>query len=37
VRTPGRIYLALLYETVPACENTWIDCLDDLRRCRMAI
>jgi hypothetical protein len=36
------IYLAygmmtLLYETVPAFEETWIECLGDLRRYRMAI
>jgi hypothetical protein len=36
------IYLAyqmmtLLYETVPAFEDTWIECLGDLGRYRMAI
>jgi hypothetical protein len=36
------IYLAystmtLLYETVPAFEETWIECLGDLGRYRMAI
>jgi hypothetical protein len=36
------IYLAyqmmtLLYETVPAFEDTWIECLGDLGRSRMAI
>jgi hypothetical protein len=29
--------MALLYETVPAFHNTWIECLGDLRRYRMAI
>ncbi|KAI9813000.1 MAG: hypothetical protein M1832_006437 [Thelocarpon impressellum] len=29
--------LALLYETVPAFEDTWIECLGDLGRYRMAI
>ena len=29
--------MALLYETVPAFENTWIDCLGDLGRYRMAV
>ncbi|KAI1291684.1 hypothetical protein F5Y03DRAFT_403157 [Xylaria venustula] len=29
--------MALLYKTVPAFENTWIECLGDLRRYRMAI
>jgi hypothetical protein len=29
--------MALLYETVPAFENTWIECLGDLARYRMAI
>ena len=29
--------MALLYETVPAFEDTWIECLGDLGRCRMAI
>ncbi|KAE8867502.1 hypothetical protein PTNB29_01413 [Pyrenophora teres f. teres] len=29
--------VALLYETVPAFEDTWIECLRDLRRFRMAI
>jgi hypothetical protein len=29
--------LALLYETVPAFEDTWIECLGDLGRHRMAI
>ncbi|KAF2126052.1 hypothetical protein P153DRAFT_433857 [Dothidotthia symphoricarpi CBS 119687] len=29
--------MALLYETVPAFENTWIECLGDLGRYRMAI
>jgi hypothetical protein len=28
--------MALLYETVLACEDTWIKCIGDLRRCRMA-
>lgn len=44
VSTPaiGFIYLAyqlmaLLYETVPAFEDTWIECLGDLGRYRMAI
>jgi hypothetical protein len=29
--------MALLYETVPAFKNTWIECLGDLGRYRMAI
>ncbi|KAI5812384.1 hypothetical protein BZA77DRAFT_390754 [Pyronema omphalodes] len=29
--------MALLYETVPAFEETWIECLGDLGRYRMAI
>jgi hypothetical protein len=29
--------MALLYETVPASEDTWIECLGDLGRYRMAI
>ena len=29
--------MALLYETVPAFEDTWIECLEDLGRYRMAI
>lgn len=29
--------MALLYETVPAFEDTWIECLSDLGRYRMAI
>ena len=29
--------MALLYEAVPAFENTWIECLGDLGRYRMAI
>ncbi|KAL2016670.1 hypothetical protein VTK56DRAFT_3214 [Thermocarpiscus australiensis] len=29
--------LTLLFETVPAFENTWIECLGDLGRYRMAI
>ncbi|PVH84942.1 hypothetical protein DL98DRAFT_484051 [Cadophora sp. DSE1049] len=29
--------MALLYETVPAFEDTWIECLGDLARYRMAI
>ncbi|KAL8369532.1 hypothetical protein RB595_000049 [Gaeumannomyces hyphopodioides] len=29
--------MALLYETVPALEDTWIECLGDLSRYRMAI
>ncbi|RSL61050.1 hypothetical protein CEP54_006420 [Fusarium duplospermum] len=29
--------IALLYETVPAFEDTWIECLGDLGRYRMAI
>lgn len=29
--------LSLLYETVPAFKNTWIECLGDLARYRMAI
>ncbi|KAM0145976.1 hypothetical protein ACHAQE_010980 [Botrytis cinerea] len=29
--------MALLYETVPAFERTWIECLGDLGRYRMAI
>ena len=29
--------MALLYETVPSFENTWIECLGDLGRYRMAI
>ncbi|RYC77280.1 hypothetical protein BFJ63_vAg19846, partial [Fusarium oxysporum f. sp. narcissi] len=29
--------MALLYETVPALEDTWIECLGDLARYRMAI
>ncbi|KAI0002392.1 hypothetical protein F4779DRAFT_622305 [Xylariaceae sp. FL0662B] len=29
--------MALLYETVPAFENTWTECLGDLGRYRMAI
>ena len=27
--------MALLYETVPAFEDTWIKCLEDLGRYRM--
>jgi hypothetical protein len=29
--------MALLYETVPALEDTWIECLSDLRSYRIAI
>jgi hypothetical protein len=29
--------MALLYETVPAFEDTWVECLGDLGRYRMAI
>lgn len=29
--------MSLLYETVPAFQNTWIECLGDLGRYRMAI
>ena len=29
--------MALLYGTVPAFENTWIECLGDLGRYRMEI
>jgi hypothetical protein len=29
--------MSLLYETVPAFKNTWIECLGDLARYRMAI
>ncbi|EFX02228.1 hypothetical protein CMQ_2277 [Grosmannia clavigera kw1407] len=29
--------MALLYETVPAFEDTWVECLGDLSRYRMAI
>ncbi|KAF4466808.1 hypothetical protein FALBO_6334 [Fusarium albosuccineum] len=29
--------MALLYETIPAFEDTWIECLGDLGRYRMAI
>ncbi|TVY18829.1 EST/SMG-like protein 2 [Lachnellula arida] len=29
--------MALLYETVPACKDTWIECLGDLGRYWMAI
>jgi hypothetical protein len=29
--------MALLYETVPTFEDTWIECLGDLGRYRMAI
>lgn len=29
--------MALVYDTVPAFEDTWIECLDDLGRYRMAI
>ncbi|KAH9908665.1 hypothetical protein F4778DRAFT_357381 [Xylariomycetidae sp. FL2044] len=29
--------MALLYETVPASEDTWVECLGDLGRYRMAI
>ena len=29
--------IALLYETVPAFEDTWIECLGDLSRYRMAV
>jgi hypothetical protein len=29
--------MALLYETVPAFEDTWIECLGDLGRYRMTI
>ena len=29
--------MALLYETVPAFEDTWIECLGDLGRFRVAI
>ena len=29
--------MALLYETVPAFEDTWVECLGDLARYRMAI
>lgn len=32
-----QVNLALLYETVPAFEDTWIECLGDLGRYRMAI
>ncbi|CUS11446.1 unnamed protein product, partial [Tuber aestivum] len=28
--------MALLYETIPAFENTWVECLCDLGRYRMA-
>jgi len=31
------LMMALLYETVPTFENTWIKCLGDLGRYRMAI
>lgn len=33
----GLLYYDLLYETVPAFEDTWIECLGDLGRYRMAI
>jgi hypothetical protein len=29
--------MALLHETAPAFEDTWIECLGDLGRYRMAI
>ncbi len=29
--------IALLYETVPAFKDTWIECLGDLSRYRMAV
>ena len=29
--------MALLYETVPAFDDTWIKCLGDLNRYRMAV
>lgn len=29
--------MALLYETVPTFENTWVECLGDLGRYRMAV
>lgn len=29
--------MALLYETVPAFEEIWTECFDDLGRYRMAI
>ena len=29
--------IALLYETVPAFEDAWVECLGDLARYRMAI
>jgi hypothetical protein len=31
------LMIALLYETVPAFEDTWIECLGDLARYRLAI
>ncbi|KND91938.1 hypothetical protein TOPH_03535 [Tolypocladium ophioglossoides CBS 100239] len=31
------IMMALLHETVPAFGGTWIECLRNLGRCRMAI
>jgi hypothetical protein len=31
------LMMTLLYETVPAFIDTWIECLGDLGRCRMAI
>ena len=31
------LMMALLYETVPLFEDTWIECLGDLGRYRMAI
>ena len=34
---PAYSMMTLLYETVPAFANTWIECLDDLGRYRMAI
>ncbi|KAK1832547.1 hypothetical protein QBC39DRAFT_348312 [Podospora conica] len=34
---PAYSMMALLYETVPAFENTWIECLGDLDGYRMAI
>ncbi|KAI8665243.1 EST1-DNA-bind domain-containing protein [Fusarium sp. Ph1] len=45
-RLPGHILMflylaysmmALLFEMVPTFEDTWIECLSDLGRCRMAI
>ncbi|KXT07666.1 hypothetical protein AC578_10177 [Pseudocercospora eumusae] len=29
--------IALLFETIPSLTNTWIECLGDLARYRMAI